>query len=71
MIKKEADKILKYKNFTTETERIWNVKPTVLLVLILKRGTISQSLRQYLSNLQGQHDINELKKKEPHWALHT
>jgi len=26
VIKKEAEKILEYKNFTTEIERMWNVK---------------------------------------------
>jgi hypothetical protein len=30
MIKKEAEKILKYKDFTTEIQRTWNVKTKVI-----------------------------------------
>jgi hypothetical protein len=30
VIKKEAEKILKYKDLTTEIQRMWNVKPKVI-----------------------------------------
>jgi hypothetical protein len=33
-------------------------------------GTISKSLRQYLSNVPGKHEIKEL-QKQPYWAPHT
>jgi hypothetical protein len=34
VIKKEAEKILKYKYFANELQRIWNVKRKVIPILI-------------------------------------
>jgi hypothetical protein len=42
MIKKEAEKILKYKDLTIEIQRIWNVKTRVIPVIIGETGTISK-----------------------------
>jgi hypothetical protein len=39
LIKKEAEKILKYKDFTTEILRMWNVKTNVIPVIIGATGT--------------------------------
>jgi len=55
---------------------MWKVKAKVIPVIIGTTGTISKSLRQYLSNISGKHEIKEKKKeeekkKQPHWALHT
>ena len=41
MIKKEANKILKYKDLITELQHMWNVKAKVILVIIEANGTIS------------------------------
>ena len=46
MIKKEAEKILKHKDLTTEIQRIWNVKTKVIPVIIGATGTISKSFRK-------------------------
>ena len=62
VIKKEAEKILKYKDLTTETQRMWNVKTKVIPVLIGATGTISKSLRKYVSNIPGNHEVKELQK---------
>jgi hypothetical protein len=51
VIKKEAEKILKYKDFIAEIQCMWNVKAKGLPVIIGVTGTISKSLRQYLSNI--------------------
>jgi len=41
-------------------------------VIIGATGTISKSFKQYLSNIQGKHEIKEIqKKKQLYWALHT
>jgi hypothetical protein len=62
VIKKEAEKILKHKDLVTEIQRMWNVKGKVVPVITGATGTISKSLRQYLSNIPGKHEIKELQK---------
>jgi hypothetical protein len=61
--KKEVEKILKYKHLVTEIQRMWKVKAKVTPLLIGANGTISKSLRQYLSNITGEQEINPLKTK--------
>jgi len=39
-----------------------NVKAKVIPVIIGVTGTISKSLRQYLNNIPGKHEIKEIKK---------
>jgi len=46
VIKKEIEKILKYKDLTIEIQRMWNVKPKVIPVIIRATGTISKSFRK-------------------------
>jgi hypothetical protein len=62
VIKKEAEKILKYKDLTTEIQRMWNVKTKVIPVIIGATGTISKSLRKYVSNIPGNHEVKEPQK---------
>ena len=62
VIKKEAEKILKYKDLTTEIQRMWNVKTKVIPVIIGATGTISKSFRKYVSNIPGKHEVKELQK---------
>jgi len=61
VIKKEAEKILKYKDLTIEIQRMWNVKTKVIPV-IGATGTISMSFRKYVSNIPGKHEVKELQK---------
>ena len=62
VIKKEAEKILKYKDLTIEIQRMWKVKTRVIPVIIGATGTISKSLRKYISNIPGNHVVKELQK---------
>ena len=55
VIKKEAEKIVKYKELTIEIQRMWNVK-------IGATGTISKSFRKYASNIPENHEVKELQK---------
>jgi hypothetical protein len=41
---------------------MWNVQTKVIPVIIGATGTISVSLRQYLSNRPGEYEIKELQK---------
>jgi hypothetical protein len=54
VIKKEAGKILKFKDLIIQIQCMWNVKAKGAT------GTISESLRQYLSNIPGRHEFMEL-----------
>jgi hypothetical protein len=46
VIKKEAGKILKYKDLTIEIQRMWNVKTRAISVINGATGTISKSFRK-------------------------
>jgi len=62
VIKKEAEKILKYKDITIEIQPTWNVKARVIAVITGAIGTISKSFRKYVSDIPGNHDVKELQK---------
>jgi len=62
VIKKEAERILKYKDLTIEMQRMWNVKTKVIPVIIGATGTISKSFRKYVNNIPGNHEVKRLQK---------
>jgi len=62
VIKKEDEKILKYKDLTIEIQRMWNEKTRVIPVIIGATGTSSKSFRKYVSDIPGNHDVKELQK---------
>jgi len=62
VIKKEAEKILQYKDLTIEIQRMWNVKTNVIPVIIGATGTISKPFRKYVSNIPGKHEVKALQK---------
>ena len=62
MIRREAEKILKYKDLTTEIQHMWNVKTKVIPVMTGATGTISKSFRKYVSNIPRKHEVKELQK---------
>jgi hypothetical protein len=68
---KEVEKILKFKDFIIEIQRMWNVKTKVTPVIIGATGTISKSFRKYSSSVRGKHDIKELQKTAILGTAHT
>jgi len=62
VIKKEAEKILKYKDLTIGIQRMWIVRTKVIPVITGATGTISKSFRKYVSNIPGKHEVKKLQK---------
>ena len=71
VIKKGAEKILKYKELIIEIQRTWNVRAKMIRIKTEATGTISKSLRQNLSNIPGKHEIKELQKAAVLVTAHT
>jgi len=71
VIRKEAEKILKYKDLSIEIQHTWNVKTEVIPVITGVTGTISRSFRKYMSNIQGKHEVKELQKTAILGTAHT
>jgi hypothetical protein len=69
--KKEAEKILEYKDFTIEIQRMWDVKTKVIPVIISVTGTISKSFRKYVSNIPRNHEVKEQQKTAILGTAHT
>ena len=40
---------------------MWNMKAKIIAVITGETGTVSESLGQYLSNIQGEYEIKELR----------
>ena len=62
VVQKEAEKKLKYKSLCIETQRMWNLKCTVIPVIIGATGIVTRSLRKNLEAVQGKHSIDSLQK---------
>jgi len=71
VIRKEAEKILKYKDLTIEIQRMWNVKTKAIPVIIGATGTVSKSFRKYVSNIPGKHEVKGLQKTAILGTAHT
>ena len=70
VIKKEAEKILKHKDPIKEIQHMWNMNAKVIPEVTGANGTVSKSLRQYLSKYQESTKLRDY-KKQSYWALHT
>jgi hypothetical protein len=60
VIRKDAEKIIKCKDLTTEIQHMLNVKIEVIPITTGATGTILKSFRKYLSNTTVKHEIKEL-----------
>ena len=59
VIRKETEKIRKYKDLKIEIQRMWNVKTKVIPVVIGATGTVSKLFRKYVSNIPGKPLVQE------------
>jgi hypothetical protein len=62
VVQKEAEKKLKYKSLYIEIQRMWNLKCTIIPVIIGATGTVTRSLRKNLEAVPGKHSIDSLQK---------
>ena len=71
MIKEEPETILKYEDLTMEIQHMWTVESKAIPVTIGATGTVSKSLRQYLSNIPRKREIKELQKTATSGTAHV
>ena len=62
VVQKEAEKKLKYKSSCIEIQRMWNLKCTILPVIIGATGIVTRSLRKNLEAVPGKNSIDSLQK---------
>jgi hypothetical protein len=62
VVQKEAEKKLKYESLCIEIQRMWNLKCTILPVIIGATGIVRRSLRKTLEAVLGRHSIDSLQK---------
>ena len=64
VVQKEADKKLKYeyKSLCIEIQRMWNLKCTIIPIIIGATGIVTRSLRKNLEAVPGKHSTDSLQK---------
>ena len=62
VVQKEAEKKLKYKSLSIEIQRMWNLKCTIVPVIIGATGIVTRSLRKNPEAVPGKHSIDSLQK---------
>ena len=62
VVQKEVEKKLKYKSLCIEMQRIWNLKCTIVPVIIGATGIVTRSLKKNLETIAGKHSIDSLQK---------
>ena len=62
VVQKEAEKKLKYKSLSIEVQRMWNLKCTIVPVIIGATGIVTRSVKKNLETVPGKHSIDSLQK---------
>ena len=58
VVQKEAEKKLKYKSLCIETQRMWNLKCTIVPVIIGATGIVIEGVRKNLEDMPGKYSID-------------
>jgi hypothetical protein len=61
-VQKEAEKKLKYKCLCIGIQRMWNLKCTIIPVIIGATGIVTKKKRKNLEAVPGKHSIDSLQK---------
>jgi len=70
-MQKEEEKKLKYKSLCIEIQRTWNLKYTIIPVIIGATGIVKKSFRKGLETIPGKHSIDSLQKTAILGTSHT
>jgi len=62
VVQQEAEEKFKYKSLCIEIQRMWNLKCTIVSVIIGATGIVTRSLRKILEAAPGKHSIDSLQK---------
>jgi hypothetical protein len=62
VLQNEAEKKLNYESLCIEVQRMWNLKFTIIPVIIGATGIVMRSLRKNLEAVPGKHSIDSLQK---------
>jgi len=62
VVQKEAERKLKYKSLCIEMQQMWNLKCTVVPVIIGATGVVTRRLKKNLGTIPGKHSIDSLQK---------
>ena len=62
VVQKEAEKKLIYKSLCIEIQRMWNLKCTIIPIIIGATGIVTRSLRKNLEAVPGKYSIDSLQK---------
>ena len=71
VVQKEGEKKLKYNSLYIEIERMWNLKCTVVPVIIGATGIVTRSLRKDMEAVPGKHSIDSVQKTAILGTSHT
>ena len=58
----QKEKKLKYKSLCTEIQQMWNLKCTIVPVIIGATGIVTRSLKKNLETIPGKHSIDSIQK---------
>jgi len=62
VVQKEAEKKSECKSLCIEVQRMWNLKCTIVPIIIGATGIVTRSLRKNLEVVPGKHSIDSLQK---------